>query len=227
VMGRREVGFSRRLDLPPGLYHLRLRGQAILAAKATRDGAARIEMRSDALVLAAARVEAGTLPPALMLPLPAGARRLALRVESLGSEVEISEAQLVPEALVPRRKRGDFFWPRFPREDLYRVGSGAVKTTVLDRSAADREGFVLDGGEGRFLVDAPAAAAQVVVRVRRARASMTDALSWGPRSVPLGTSPEVVLRLGLDDGEPLGSLRVVPVRLRSQEAWVSFSSGDR
>src|SRR6185295_3784778 len=43
VMGRREVGFSRRLDLPPGLYRLTLRGQALLAAKATRDGAARIE----------------------------------------------------------------------------------------------------------------------------------------------------------------------------------------
>jgi hypothetical protein len=183
-------------------------------------------MRSDALLLGAARIEAGSVPPALMLPLPAGARRLALRVESVGTEVEISEAQLVPEALIPRSKRGDFFWPRFPRRDLYRVGPGAVKTTVLDRSAADGEGFVLDDGEGRFLVDAPATA-EVVVRVRRARASMTDVLSWGPRSVPLGTSPEVVLRLGVDEGEPLGSLRVVPVRLRSQEAWVSFASTDR
>jgi hypothetical protein len=56
---------------------------------------------------------------------------------------------------------------------------------------------------------------------------MTDVLSWGPRDVPLGTSPEVALHLEMEEGEPLGALRVVPVRLRSQEAWVAFSSADR
>ncbi len=158
-----------------------------------------------------------------MLPLPAGVRRLALRIEGLEPLVVVFEARIVPEVVVPRRNRGKLAWPRFAQRDRYRVGPGPVKTTALDRSTPDGDGFVLDGGEGRFLVDAPSSA-EVVVRIRRTRASMADVLWWGQRRVPLGRSPEVVLRLRVEEGEPLGPLRVVPVRVRAGEARVAFSS---
>ena len=221
-LGRDEVRFSRRLDLPPGLYHLALRAEA--GTQGPTGVVARIELRSDSLRLAAASIGAGSPPPTLLLPLPAGVRRLALRVENLGDPVVLFDARIVPEVLVARRKRAEFAWPRFPA-GRYRVGPGPVKTTALDRSAPDGDGFVLDGGEGRFLVDAPAST-EVVVRIQRTRASMADVLWWGPRRVPLGHSPEVVLRLPVEEGEPLGPLRVVPVRLQADEARVAFSSQD-
>ena len=219
-----EARLSRRLDLPPGLYRVAL----VLKARAeARAGHAlvRVEVLSDALLLAAARFDSDTPPPILTLPLPAGARRLSVRVVSLSSPVEVSEVLVVPEVVVPRRRRGDLSWPRFAQRDRYRVGPGSVKTTVLDRSAPEGDGFVFEGSEGRFLVDAPSSAG-VVVRIRRTRASLPDTLSWGPARIPLGGLPEVVLRLRMEEGEPLGPWRAMPVRVRVADgaAWVSFSS---
>ena len=219
-LGRDEVRFSRRLDLPPGLYHLALRAEA--GTQGPTGVVARIELRSDSLRLAAASIGAGSPPPTLVLPLPAGVRRLALRAESHGDPVVIFDARIVPEAIVPRRKRAELAWPRFPA-GRYRVGPGPVKTTALDRSTPDGDGFQLEGDLGRFLVDAPSAA-EVIVRVQRTRPRMGDVLSWGPRRLPLGPSPDVTLRLRMEEGEPLGPLRVVPVRLQADEARVAFSS---
>lgn len=222
LRGREEARLSRPLDLPPGLYHLALRAESRAIAR-DASAVARIELRSGALLLAAAPFEAGASPPTLMLPLPAGVRRLTLRVPGLEAGVTAFDARLVPEVLVPRRRRAELTWPRLAEPDRYRVGPGPVKTTALDRSAPEGEGFVLDGDEGHFVVDA-APSADVVVRLRRTRPSMRDVLFWGQRRVPLGRSPEVVLHLGMEEGEPLGPLRVVPVRVRAGEAWVAFSS---
>src|SRR5207245_1020266 len=78
----------------------------------------------------------------------------------------LDEARIVPEALVPRRRRGEFPYPMFAREDRYRVGGPTVRATAVDRSVPEADGFRLAGGEGVFLVDGPAPAA-VRVEVRR------------------------------------------------------------
>jgi hypothetical protein len=220
VLRAREMQSSRRIDVPPGLYRLEVVGRPLAAEPTSR--VARVDVVAGQLVLADAYLQEGQPAPSLSLLLPAGARRLALVASGVQGTSLIEEARLVPEQLVPRGRRGGFAWPRIPEPDRYRVGSGDVRTTCLDRSEPEGDGFRLQGNEGAFLVESRGNG-EVVARVRRPRPSPADALIWDTRRVPLGAGGEVEVRLPVSDGVRLGDTTVVPARLAAYGAWITFS----
>jgi hypothetical protein len=215
-----EMQTSRRIDVPPGLYRLEVAARPVWAEPSAR--AARIDVVAGDLELGSAWVQAGQAAPVIPLLLPAGARRLALVASGVQGTTLVEEARLVPRELVPRSRRGDFAWPRVPTPDRYRVGDGAVRTTCLDRSEPEGEGFRLHGQEGAFLVESPRGS-EVVARVVRPRPSASDVLLWETRRVPLGTGAEVEVRLPADGSVTLGDAVVVPARVSAYGAWITFS----
>jgi hypothetical protein len=216
-----DVRNSRRIDVPPGLYRLEIVATAAAPELDTR--VARVDVVAGNLALGSAYLRHDGKPaPAVRLLLPAGARRLALIVSGVQGVAFLKEADLVPEELVPRGRRSEFAWPRVPEPDRYRVGDGDVRTTCLDRSEPEAEGFRLDGAEGAFLVDAPLLR-DVIARVKRPRPAGTDALVWAGRRVTLGTSRDVEVRLPASEGLALGDTALVPARLSSYGAWITFS----
>jgi hypothetical protein len=220
VLRPRDVRISRRIDLPPGLYSLEILGRPLSADPAAR--VARVDLVAGDLALGSAYVQESQPPPTLPVLLPAGARRLALIASGVQGTVLIEGARLVPQALVPRSRRSAFAWPRVPEPDRYRVGGGAVRTTCLDRSEPEDGGFRLDGAEGSFLVESRPDL-EVTARVRRPRPAPGDTLVWAGRRVPLGPGAEVELRVPAAEGLMLGDTAVVPARLSSYGAWITFS----
>ena len=215
-----EMQTSRRVDVPPGLYRFEVKGRALSAEAGAR--VARVDLVAGDLALGSAYMQEGQPGPVLPLLLPAGARRLALVGSGVQGQAVIEEARLVPLALVPRGRREDFAWPRVPEPDRYRVEAGDVRTTCLDRSEPEGEGFRLQGQGGAFLVES-SRGAEVVARVTRARPTAADALSWGTRRLPLGTGRDVEVRLPAGEGMALGDTAVVPARLSAYGAWITFS----
>jgi hypothetical protein len=215
-----EMQTSRFIDVPPGLYRLEVAGRPVSADPGSR--VARLDVFAGELALGSGYLRAGEPAPAIPLLLPAGARRLALVASGVQGTALIEEARLVPQELVPRGRRGDFVWPRVPEPDRYRVGAGAVRTTCVDRSQPEGEGFRLEGELGRFLVESPRGG-EVVARVVRPRPSASDALLWETRRVLLGTAPDVEVRLPAGGGVALGDTAVVPARLSAYGAWITFS----
>jgi hypothetical protein len=215
-----EMQTSRRIDVPPGLYRFEVAGRALSAERGAR--VARLDLVAGELALGSAYLQEGQPAPFLPLLLPAGARRLALVASGVQGAALIEEARLIPQELVPRGRREDFPWPRVPEPDRYRVGAGDVRTTCLDRSEPEGEGFRLQGRGGTFLVEA-SGGADVVARVTRPRPSASDMLSWGARRVPLGTARDLEVRLPAGEGISLGPTRVVPTRLAAYGAWIAFS----
>jgi hypothetical protein len=216
----RDVLTSRRIDVPPGSYRLEVVGRALAAERGAR--VARLDLVAGELALGSAYLQEGEAAPLLPLLLPAGARRLALVASGVQGTALVEEARLVPQQLVPRGRREDFAWLRVPEPDRYRVGAGDVRTTCLDRSEPEGEGFRLQGQGGSFLVES-GRGAEVIARVTRPRPSASDALSWGARRVPLGTARELEVRLPPGEGIALGDTAVVPVRLSAYGAWITFS----
>jgi hypothetical protein len=215
-----EVRNSRRIDVPPGLYRLEVLGRPLSAEPGAR--AVRIDVVAGEVALGSAYLREGQPPPVIPLLLPAGARRLALIASGVQGSAQIEEARLVPHALVPRGVRNAFAWPRVPERDRYRVGAGDVRTTCLDRSEPEGDGFRLAGEDGVFLVDAPRDR-EVMARIKRPRPASGDVLAWAGRRIPLGTGADVDLRLPASGGVTLGDTVVVPARLSSYGAWITFS----
>ena len=215
-----DVRTSRRVDIPPGLYRLQVLGRALSAEPGAR--VARVDVVAGELDLGSAYLREGQPAPVIPLLLPAGARRLALIASGVQGAARVDAAHLVPEALVPRSLRGAFAWPRVAERDRYRVGAGDVRTTCLDRSEPEGEGFRLAGEDGAFLVDSPRER-EVVARIKRPRPASGDALVWAGRRRVLGTGTEVELRLSSSEGVALGDTVVVPARLSSYGAWITFS----
>jgi len=220
LLRAREMRSSRRIDVPAGLYRLEVVGRPLSADPASR--VARVDLVAGELVLGGAYLREGQPAPTIPLLLPAGARRLALVASGVQGTSLIEEARLVPEALVPRGRRRDFAWPRLPEPDRYRVGAGDVRTTCLDRSEPEGDGFRLQGGQGAFLVESRPSR-EVVARVTRPRPSPADALVWGGRRLPLGRGGDVELHLPAGEGVRLGDTAVVPARLSAYGAWITFS----
>ena len=219
LLGAGEQRNSRRTGLPPGAYRVELRAAAAQPGPFHMD----VDVYAGELPLGHATLTEAEPRSSFPLLLPAGARQLGLSAAGVEGRAVLEEARIVPEALIPRTRRGFFPPPTFAREDRYRVGGPAVRATAVDYSAPEEEGFRLAGPKGAFLVDGPAAAA-VRVEVRRPRVAPGDALSWYGREVALGPQADVVLTLPLSVGEDLGRASVVPVELRAPGAWVRFTS---
>jgi hypothetical protein len=216
---------SRRIDLPPGLYDVRVRGQAKDAAAHAH--ATRVTLAADDLELLRVYLDQGSLLAEAPLLLPAGVRRLVAEARGAEGIGLVEGVGLVPEALVPRSRRADVHWPRLPTDDRYRVGSGDVRITALDRSAPTGEGFRVVGEEGLFLLEAPQGA-EVELRVSRGDVRPQDALVWGGRPIPLSGSPALVsLTLKTDGGTLLGGTVVLPFRLRAYGASIGWSGSAR
>jgi hypothetical protein len=208
---------SRRTGLPPGAYRVELRAAGV------EPGPFRmvIELYAAELPLGEAVLTDAQPAAAFPLLLPGGARQVGLTAIGEAGRARLDEARVVPEALVPRRVRGEFPYPMFALEDRYRVGGPVVRATAVDRSAPEDGGFRLAGPEGLFLVDGPAAVS-VRVDVRRAEARAGDLLRWFGREVALGPERESTLVLPMSAGEDLGRASVVPVEVRAKDAWVRF-----
>ena len=193
-----EARNSRRLLLPPGAYQVYVRTRSQDAGAVLR-----VELHAGDLVLGQAEItEGGTA--VLPLLLPAGGRGLGVSASGVAGRAEVDEVTIVPEALVPRRRREEFDWPELPDAGRYRVESSGVRVTVLDRTAPEAGGFRLRG-PGSFLVEAPVGAT-VRVTVRRAGADGDD-----------------VKDLDMAGGVALGRTAVLPVRLPAEDARVTFA----
>ena len=98
-----------------------------------------------------------------------------------------------------------------------------AEATALGGSEPDGEGFRLAGAEESFLVGGPPGAT-VVVSLQRTAGDAGDEVRWGPRRLRLGRLPAPVLQLPMAEAVTLGTTAVVPVFLRSEGAWIRFSS---
>jgi hypothetical protein len=217
-----DVRYSRRLDLPPGAYRVEIDGAALASAPGTHT--TRIDLTCGELLLATGHLRQGATPLALPLLLPAGARRLAVTASGVQDRAVVGAVRIVPQVLVPRRRRAELRWPRSPEPERYRVAAGSSAVTVLDRSRPEAGGFRLDGNDGAFLVDAPSDAT-IAVRIRRPRPGPGDVLDWSGRTLALRGPADVVLHLPAGAGVDLGERMVVPVQLRSQDGWIAFEGG--
>jgi hypothetical protein len=219
TLGPGESLSSRRLDLPPGVYAVRLQGEPLDAAAGVRT--TRLTLVADGLELYRRYLRAGEGPEEGRLLLPAGARRL----EAVGRGAEgrgiVRGVALSPRALVPASRRSEFRWPRVPAEDRYRVGAGDALVTALDRSLPGPSGFTLQGPEGDFLAEAPRNEA-VTLTVRRPHPEPADRIASGSwvGSLQQGTTS---LTLPMDQGVELDGTLVLPLRVLSYGASITWS----
>jgi hypothetical protein len=113
-------------------------------------------------------------------------------------------------------------WPAVPEQDRYRVGTDALRVTVLDRSEPEGDGFRLNGRWGAFLLES-APGAQLLVYVERPQAAADDEIQWGEQVVRLaGTPPGEPLALSNGSMWKLGAAAVLPVYVRAPGALVRF-----
>jgi hypothetical protein len=202
TLDRGEARNSRRLLLPPGAYRVEARVRATEAPAAVRIDAFAGDLPLGSLP--AADTGVFTMP----LVLPAGGRGIAVSATGISGRALVEDVRVVPEALVPREQRGAFPWPERPDADRYRVETGGLRVTVLDRTPREGEGFRVRG-EGAFLVEAPPGGV-VRMTVRRA-----------------GADADAVTDLDAAGAVDLGRVSVRPVRVPAEDAWVGFALGGR
>jgi len=212
-----EIRNSRRLELPPGLYRLEIRASLTSALRWAH--VARLDLVAGELPLLRTYLVEGEPIPSPELLLPVGARRLILTAAGIQAQAVVEAVTLRPRALVPRRQRGDFPWPRSPEEDRYRVGK--VPVTALDASAPRAGGFRLEDEDGAFLVELPKEG-QLTVQIKRPQPSPADVFVWGGTRMPLGEGGETVLTLAGMGGVVLGDIRVVPAKLHARQGFLLF-----
>ncbi|HEY3121207.1 MAG TPA: hypothetical protein VGL15_11330, partial [Vicinamibacteria bacterium] len=147
-----DVRNSRRLDLPPGVYSVEVRGRVLEGLPGAH--VARLELTAGDILLHSGYLKQAAPPVRPRLTLPVGARRLALTAVGAQGRALIEQIDLRPLEVVPRQQREDLQWPRIAEQDRYRVPFGAVRVTVLDRSFPESGGFRLEGDEGSFLLEA-------------------------------------------------------------------------
>src|SRR5439155_17683537 len=130
VLSAGEQRNSRRTGLPPGTYRVELR------ARKAEPGPFRLEVEVYAAELSLGRAVLTEAAPraAFALMLPGGARQLGLTAAGESGRAVLDEARIVPEALIPRSRRGEFPFPMFAREDRYRRGGPVVRATAVDAS---------------------------------------------------------------------------------------------
>ena len=172
---------------------------------------------------AASTCEAAVGTSAAEVTLPVGARRVQGWAAGLDGRLSLAHLRLVPIAVVPRRERAALPWMRAPTPDRYRIGRGPVKSTAVDRSEPDGSGFRVAGSEGAFVVDAPAGT-DVLVRLHRPTPAPGDAVVWDGDRIALDARRELGVVLPAARGSRLGARVVVPVRVRSESAWVAFEA---
>jgi hypothetical protein len=217
-VGAYEIRNSDRFDLPPGAYRVEVAGRTLDLPRGSRS--TRLELASGDLVLERGFLE-GQRGVSFPMLLPAGARRMVFTAIGVQGRGVIESVGIAPEAVVRRSRRDVLPWPRRPDEATYRIGSGEILTTVLDRTIHDASGFHLEGAEGVFLVEAPPGA-EVAVRITRPRPAPGDALVWGERRFPLAATPTIDVRLPASDGMRLGATAVIPVVVHADGATVAF-----
>jgi hypothetical protein len=222
LLGAGDSQRSRRLDLPPGHYRVYPEGE-VFDLEQNRT-AARLAFSSHDLTLGVHRLLAGrTGSWSFDLLLPVGARRTLLQAWGLQGQLRLDGVRLVPQALVPRRARGDLSWPRPLSSAGYRLGRGAIRTTALDGSSPEGDGFRIEGDGGHFVVDVPRGN-DVQLHLERPDPTLADSLSWGSRQIDLRVAPvQVSWTLDPARGVDLGSHWVVPVRIRASGAWIAFT----
>lgn len=93
----RETRFSRKLDLPPGVYRLEVESRVLATGPADR--VVRLGVSADEGELAEAYLAEGSTSLELVLELPNGANRLALAAEGLQGRAVIDGARLWPEQI--------------------------------------------------------------------------------------------------------------------------------
>jgi hypothetical protein len=213
-----ELRSTRRLDVPPGAYRLEADWRVL-----EPPASARIDLVAGRLALGSLSLEAASGTSSAEVTLPVGARRVQGWAAGLDGRLSLSHLRLVPIAVVPRRERAALPWMRAPEPDRYRIGGGAVKSTAVDRSEPDGSGFRISGSEGAFVVDAPAGTS-VLVRLQRPTPARGDAVVWDGDRVALDARRELGVVLPAARGSRLGVRVAVPVRVRSEGAWVAFET---
>ncbi|MBI3931877.1 MAG: hypothetical protein HY317_00550 [Acidobacteria bacterium] len=211
---------SGRVDLPPGLYRVDVRGAALDVPPGVKT--TRVELAAGPLLLERLYLEGGRDGVAFPLLLPAGVRRMVFTAVGAQARGRIDAVRIVPESLVPRPLRTVFAWPHQAEEDRYRVARDGVAVTAVDRCDPEGAGFRLAGAAAAFLVESPPGRF-VEVRLSRPDPEPQDRLEWGPQQLDLRGAADAVLHLPADDGVALGGVRVVPVILRAYGAWITFS----
>jgi hypothetical protein len=207
-----EIRLSRRLDLPPGTYRFEVEGSASADEPGAR--AVRLELVADEVLIEKLYLQAGGPTPTALVMLPVGARRLQLAAAAVQGRGRVTEARLRPVDVVPGPLREGLDWPRASSPDRYRAGEGVVRTTALDRSDADRGGFIARPGD-RFVVDAPGGQ-PVEAQVEAPRGAT---LRWAERVI---LAPPGATRLVLTPhGPTLGRTTLVTVSVDGP-AWLRF-----
>jgi hypothetical protein len=214
-----EIRNARALDLPPGVYDVKIEGRVIEALRTAR--VVRLDLVAGELLLERRYLREDLALAPIELVLPAGARRLVLTGVGIQGKGLVERAAIVPQGVARRRDRDAFSWPRSPREDLYRLDSNGVRVTALDRVTEAAYDFLVES-EARFVVEA-AAGSTVQVRVTRASPDERDVLHWGTRRVPLGRATPSLLELPAADGLSLAGRRFVPARLEAHGSRITFS----
>ncbi len=214
-----EIRNARPLDLPPGVYEVRIEGRVVAALKTAR--VVRLDIVAGELLLERRYLREDLAFAPIELVLPAGARRLVLTGDGIQGKGRVERAEIVPQAVVRRRDRDAFGWPRSPREDLYRLDSNGVRVTALDLVTEAAYDFLVEA-DARFVVEA-APGSTVQVRISRATPDERDALHWGARRVPLARATPLMLELPADDGLSLAGRRFVAARLEGR-GRISFSA---
>jgi hypothetical protein len=217
-----DVRNSRRLDLPPGVYALEIRGRVMEALRGAH--VARLDLTAGDVILYSGYVKEGAPLDRPRLVLPVGARRLALTATGMQGRAVIDQVALRPEEVVPRRHRDDLQWPRIAEPERYRVPFGPVKVTVLDRSFPESGGFRLEGDEGSFLLEVPGPR-PIEMRVQRSRPGAGDAIRWVDRRLPLGALKDLVVELPPPEAPRLDGVVLAPLRVRAPGAWLAISAG--
>lgn len=208
---------SRRVALPPGLYRLDI------AARPVQQEAVhltRLEAQAGGLSLDWVYLRVDRPLASLTLPLVAGAPRFQLVVSGVANSARIDGARVVPLALVPRSRREDFRWLAVPEQDHYRVGSEALRVTVLDRSDPEGDGFRLRGEWGAFLVETPPGA-EFELELERPAPAAGDEVLLGDERQPLGPTA-TTLGFRNTAGLALGPSAVLPVTLRCRHCRATF-----
>lgn len=98
-----EERLSRRLDLPPGTYTLRVRGRVLRALRTAH--VIRIDVTAGDSLMLRTYLEEGQPPPAALLALPSGARRLLLTATGIQGTGLLESAEVQPVDVVPRSQR--------------------------------------------------------------------------------------------------------------------------
>lgn len=103
TVGPEDVHQSRRLDLPPGEYRLRVEGHVLQALRTAH--VVRIDLTAGENLVLRTYLREGQPAPIAPLNVPAGTRRLQLTATGIQGTGLVESAGLQPVDVVPRRRR--------------------------------------------------------------------------------------------------------------------------